>query len=722
MCAALSRYPAIELLCVGVQDASPRVASSAGVKRGHLPSLCLYTKKDVFLLDIEYEAAIGAEEVEGVVSNVLEPFEEILLGNTDVSILRIRQAPQKIHGYATLCQAGAMAMLTQNSSTSEYSLSVFHGIGRQSSMSIARLTTHSFRMEEAVEMNEQIADFCFCKSVELALLSSLTIALLKVSGEVHFATPIVFQGTVVPSQTVTKTLDFLDSALRESDPNTATWRRFRTAKQFFVDAFPLGGGRTNFVTLGQQPVNGKSKSASEVFHWPVQLQGPILAPRDYDELNYDDDVNDYQDFTSADNIEPFGTERDLTGFAIGHLARMVDFTVVSPSSFVPRFKFESSNDAYDLDQELTRGHIVNRVDLSSRNSSFEDNTVEGIRLIPDSMMEKSIHYVTPYQITSISTQSKTSAWNCFDTSSFKGRESRIVGAVISDDAQLGHTLSVRLSNGNMVAINMTETRYLRALENSMPENLLAIQDASSAAASKAENRSLAALEETKPLSNIVKPLMQDVMKGIGSMALIVGTATKQEDVSSDVLAGFVGVESKRRKEIFLPLMTMNEHVTARTAELLSEQSRRKNRLDELKETIASLRERQSVIMEKTDILLQNFRYLVDRSSSVLQSSKSLSPTITQAEYDYFQELKRLDEKTKMWESQVEILSRKNSTLNDDSATTGRDPSSSMIVLSPQHLQNAGQLLNASGHLLKKHEKSLASAAENLDGLAAIVGV
>ena len=763
VCSALSRYPAIELLCVDVESFSTKKsaftpgATSEKLDRStkylaQLPSLCVYTKKDVFLLDINYETKVAAE-VEGVVSNISEPYEEFLIGNSATNILRIRQAPQKINGYATLCPVGAMSMLTKNSSTSEYCLCVHHGNDRSpsstASSTITGLTCHSFRLEELVDPNERISDFCFCQSNELPLLSSLTVAFLKVSGEVLFATPIVFYGTIVPNQTVTTTLDFLDSALNESDQNTATWRQFRVAKQFLLDAFP-NNGRANFVTVRQTGDNSSSRS-SEVFQWQIQIQGPILLSPQLDDENHYDDC---QLVMSAESIEPFSTEGDLTGLIIGHLTKLMDFAVVSPSSFIPRFKLECPNDAYELDQDLTFGHIVNRVDLGSSDSDGEEGIAKSIRLLPDPIMVNVVHFMTPNQIISISTNAtriasnkvreqgstelgrggdsgifsppsrrsdlkpKTTAWKCLDVSFFQGEQNPIVGAVISEDVQLGHTLVARLSKGDMIPINLTETRHRCELENfSAPEQVLAIQTAHTASISQTESQALAALDESETLSNVVQPLMRDVINGIGALAQVGGTVTAQEDISPDILAGFVGIERKCKTEIFLPLMEMNEHVTARKAEFKADNQRRKQQLNTLKEMIATLREKQDIIKEKKEIMLENSRSLSGRSASVLQSSKDLFPTITQSEYDYFQELKRIDEKAKIWKKQVELLSLKISTMNDAIVVKSPDP----LNLSPQYLQNAVQLLHASDVLLKKHERSLASGGDNLDELASVAG-
>jgi len=754
---ALSRYPPIELLCVDLLSLSPNssaVAVSVPSENGNrnervlvqLPWLCVYTKKDVFLLDITYETT-GAAEVEGVILNILEPFEDILIGNAATNVLRVRQAPQKFNGYATLCPAGSMAMLTQNPSTGENVLCIYHGIGGRSSSrapkSSVAPTSHHFRMEELADPNERMVDFCFCQSVGLPLLSSLTVAFLKVSGEVLFATPIVFRGTVVPSQLVAKTLEFLDSSLKESLPDSATSRQFRAAKQFLNDAFPYYG-RANFVTAGQTTaaaVSNRSRSSSEVFNWPVQLQGPILLPPQLEESAYGG---------SAGIIEPFATEGDLAGLSIGRLEDMVDFAVVSPSSFVPRFKFESSNDSYELDQDLTIGHVVNRVDLACSSYSGEKKNAKDIKLIPDPIMDSVIHYMTGDKITSISTNAtriasnkvrengshggdrrvfsppsrrsksrpKTTAWNSLDTTFIQGGQNPIVGAVISDDVQLGHILVARLSNGEMVAINLTETRHLRELENfAAPEQILAIQDGSTADISETEQRALTVLDQTQALTDIVQPLIRDVIKGITALAQVGGSATAQADVTPDVLAAVVGIESKCKKEIFLPLMTMNEHVSARKAEFKAVTTKQKLQLNALKEIIASLREKQNTVREKAEIMLQNSKSLADRSASVLQSSKDLLPTITQAEYDYFQEMKRLDEKSEIWKNEAERLSRKITSINDSAADTTSD----LVNLSPQDQQNAGQLLNVSNVLLKRYEKKLASEELKLDGFAVDAG-
>jgi hypothetical protein len=443
---ALERYPAMELLCVDVDSPSTSAAFKIG-ERQRIPRLCLYTKKDVFLLELGYTPS-GASEVEGVVLSVKEPFDVVLIGtSTSTSIIRIRQAPQKYMGYATMCPPECVAMLSHDSMTNEYSLNLYHG-----NDSVG--TPHVYGMEQLEEQVERITDFCFCQSNAFSLLSSLTVALLKGSGDVLFATPILFRGTVVPRGTVAKTLEYLAAELKRMEPTSAKWRQIRVAKQYLLDAFP-DDGRSHFLTAQERSV---------AFEWPVQMQGPVLVAPESDDFE-----------TLASAIEPVAAG-DLVGVAIGHLGHKLEFGILSPTTLIPRFKLENEEDTYQLDQQLKWGAIVNRVDLRDDEYDRQPNNAS-LALIRDPVMDTVIHYVTPTSIKSISTNSvkitankvrdqvgaasgmfsppskrkdirpRTTAWSCLDVSNMQDQRSYVSGAVVSGDVHLGHVLVSRLSNG-----------------------------------------------------------------------------------------------------------------------------------------------------------------------------------------------------------------------------------------------------------------------------------
>lgn len=450
---ALNRYPPMELVCVDVD--SPQVHGENS-QRSKIPLLCLYTKKDVFVLDLEYPSNTGAPEVEGVVIQVSEPMDEILLGtSTSCSIVRIRPAPQRREGFATMCPPACMAMLTHDSITNEYSLHVHHGSGS------AVGTPLVYGMEQVEgDQGERITDFCFCQSNALGLLSSLCTAFLKGSGDVLVATPILFGGTVVPRLVVTQTLEYLDFQLQQFSPQSAAWRQYKSAKQFVMDAFP-DDGRSQFLT---------AQVRSEAFEWPVQMQGPVLIAAESDDFE-----------TLASALEPI-LAGDLVGLAIGHVGNMVDFGLLSPTTMIPRFKLESENDTMQLDEKLKWGTVVQRVDLGEEESEHQPVNAR-LALVRDPVMNTVVHYVTPTNIKSISTNAiklcakkvreqagvapgmfspqsrlkeaapRTTAWSCLDVSNTTGERISITGAVVSGDAHLGHVLVSRLSDGKFVFVS-----------------------------------------------------------------------------------------------------------------------------------------------------------------------------------------------------------------------------------------------------------------------------
>jgi Nuclear pore component len=729
---ALSRYPAMELLCLGSGDSSSAASSATSPATPELqrrssavslPLLCLYTKKDVFLLELCYEPT-GADEVEGTVVSVDEPYDDFLMSNSTANIIRIQPAPQQATGYATLCPAGAMAMLTQDSSSKIYSLTLYHGPPPPGTFSMQSSTnSHEFGTEELDDPTERIVDFCFCQSSKISLLSSLTVAFLKGNGRVLFATPIVFRGTVVASAAVSEALDFLAASIQAEEKYSPFFNQYAAAKKFITDAFP-NLGKSNFVITSFGTLN-----ESFIFEWPVQLQGPLISLLPPDE---NQDVNQ----TMAKSIVPFRGAGDLVGFAVGYSNETVDIAVASPTALVPRFQLEKPQDADELDANLPYGVCVDRIMLAGGDSSPKI-----ITLIPDPIMGHVIHLVTPAHIFSVSSNAaqiasnkaweeaiqqtdpdalqrvfsppskrgdlkpKTMVWSCLDVTVFQGNQNPIIGAIVSSNIEFGHILIARLRNGKMTPINLTERRHLSEIDRlsgQQKEPVLAITDG------PAEDS----------LADIIQPLIQQVYDGISNMAQIGGSSTKPEDITVDILAGAMSIYEKAKKEVYLPLAEMNEHVTVRREELKEVVRKQLEAVKALKEVIGKLREKQSSLKEQVDVLYANSKSLEERSASALQSSKDLQPTITQAEYDYFQEIKRLNDKTKAWKSHVEILKVKVTSITDsmESGTT-IEP----VKLSEDNLQSAKQVLGGCETSIHDGRTKLNSLSSELDQLAAFTG-
>jgi hypothetical protein len=525
--AALQRSPALELLCIDVNTSDDNTVAAGEGEGGvplkrmkRLPTLCLYSKKDVFVVEIGYtmtptttssfssSSSSSLGEITGTCLAVKEPFDSILLGNaTSLTIIKIRQAPQQQQGhgggygggYITMCPPEAMAMLTHDTTMNEYSLTLYHGKDGSSSSSTSFLTTPLVYAVEQLDdqlMMETLTDFVFLQSNHAAfsLLSNLSVAFLKATGEVFQASPILFRGTLVPQDAVLQCINYLQSQLDDDDNNnnnnkkkTPRGRQLASAQQYLVDCFPMHesngtsnssstsrrGHRTHFVIAQER---------SAAFQWPAQMQGPILL------LPESSDDSDSRAICLE--VVPAGP---LCGLAMGYDGQCVEFGLISPTLFVPRFQLEHTQDTMQLDQDLKWGAVVTKVDLRDDEDQESDHhpTSSSVALVKDPIMESVVHYVTGTSIKSISTNAlkvtahqlfgdssggggggmfsptshardvpiKTTGWSCLEVSNVvmgddptpTSRKTVVVaGAVVSGDVQFGHVLVARLSNGSMV--------------------------------------------------------------------------------------------------------------------------------------------------------------------------------------------------------------------------------------------------------------------------------
>jgi hypothetical protein len=235
--------------------------------------------------------------------------------------------------------------------------------------------------------------------------------------------------------------------------------------------------------------------------------------------------------------------------------------------------------------------------------------------------------------------------------------------------------------------------------------------------SGAAEQELRALQDTSPLFEIVDPLMKKVISGLSGMGKVVGSSTPTTAVTPELLAAAVTVKERCDKEIFLPIVEMYEQVRAKRKELAVRYENQVGQLKALKENISKLKERSNAIHEKAEVVGINAKSLAQRSASVLQSSNDLLPTITQAEFDYFQELKRLDLKTREWEQEFERLNMKVSTVCDSI-----EGGAISLQLDPALVGHSHSLLKASETMMKKQKVRLRESEFRVDELADVAGI
>jgi len=453
----------VELFCAGgdTTPRSPRDIDSP--QKCLLPLICLYTRYSVFHLQLAFHCPFDRKSsvVTGEVVSVTEPFESHLVTtSSSTSIVRVRPAPQRGMGYATMCPPGSVAMLTHDAAVNAYALVLHHGPHRGRPIGwVNQPLKFGLEMLEDDEENS-ITDFCFAQSTGQPLLATLSVLLLKASGDVLGASPILFDGSVVSRAFVRDAKEYLQHAFDNNDGNEARGRQCFAALQFVKDAFGPDD-ESPFVTA--RISDGAITESST--QWPVALQGPVLVSS----IGEPD-----EDWNRAIVIEPFFA-RDLVGIVIGKERTSVDFAALPATALLPRFAFMEDRDQDDIDSILVNlGALVERLvadtgEDEGRESSFTT-------LVHDPLVDSMIHYASSRGIVSIKTNAmkvysnevrgealeaeglmspsssrkdetvRSMAWSSLDVSSGDGRIS-LVGAAVSGDALLGHTLVVSLSDG-----------------------------------------------------------------------------------------------------------------------------------------------------------------------------------------------------------------------------------------------------------------------------------
>jgi hypothetical protein len=235
------------------------------------PLFCFYSRRSVFIWDLQQE-------------QVTEPLESVTSGfSNSIVIVRVRPGPQYDSGYAATSPAGSLAILLRDTTANLHSLVLYHhaGTGGEYCNSNKQQTTPLVFGEEYLdgpESDSRLVDFTFGQSYsggELDLLPSLAVFLLKGSGDVLVASPIIFDGTIVNRSLFDNAREYFVDQVASLTPGCAKWRQCRAATVYLKDVFPAVNKKSHFVTAR---VLGENVPES-VLNWPVQIQGPLLFAR-----------------------------------------------------------------------------------------------------------------------------------------------------------------------------------------------------------------------------------------------------------------------------------------------------------------------------------------------------------------------------------------------------------------------------------------------------------
>ncbi|GKY96966.1 hypothetical protein MPSEU_000655600 [Mayamaea pseudoterrestris] len=669
--------PPVEIFAIhGESLRTPLVtldAQSSGRQAKILTQLCMYSRKSVFVVKLAFASAdsVGSsrnpgEDTHGFVASTTEPFRQVLSDDayswSSLDVIRVRPAPTHAKGSVVLAPPGSLAMLMYHRENRLHTLSLFHAglvtttnatltINKEHCLSLPLEFVLEDVLDELTGHDQRIVDFCFAASIELSLLSSLTILLIKNSGDVLAASPVVFHGTVAKAGLFEEALDYIRGQKDSATRGDFKWNQCRAAEQYLLDVF----SPTNkaFFYTANMFVDALPSAA-----FPLQIQGPVLY------------ASAIEPGPPALTIESFGNV-GMVGIACGMENGNVDFAIISPSALLPRFSFEAKVDSYALDDAMMRlSCIVERVSLGlETGAQSARQTNASMVLLPDPIVETLLHVCTKTNLSTISTtavrltsrrllggkkhEDASTTLNTFARPCIHGSE--LHGAVVSGDAYAGHELIVRAHDGQVVCVDVAQSQAVHELEymterSATSENNQLVLTMS---APKASDDALQLLEDIRPFHEKIAPLLRQLEKGIGGLTQVVGSSTKSSDISPEQLAVAIQLHEECNQQIVLPLVELKKLTVMRQEALKNVVDSQQQQLSALSRTVASLQIKASTLTQGLVGAATNASILSERGVGLLQACKELVPTITQAEYDYFQDIQRVSTKCKQVEKELE---------------------------------------------------------------------
>ena len=745
-----------------------------------LPLLCLYTARSAFVLDISYSAETSsAGEAEGTAQSSVEPFEQHLLSAaSSTKIVTILPGPgcgyqSTLSSWDVICRPGSMMALM--SSDGEDSLVLSHGIGGKGGGSTPQPVTVPLRRgyeELGSDISDSIADVCFVSSSPAAatddtatstdLFPTISVLLLSRTGCIHAASPILFDGALYPRKAVIDASRHLHGEIERLDNNNPAkteeamlWRRAKAAAHYLDEVFGALTDRSMYVKANALPSARDGPQSSK--EWPVATQGPLVVVPEVSDV-----PTPMSDGAGSSCIVPFsGTGAGsacVSGFAVGRVVNTddgannprVDVGVMSAgTTILPRFDFESEADADALDENLEGvAAIVEIVEFESPPSTQEldgpgvPKATSALRctLIPDPIDGSALHHVTQRGIVTVTTNAvdvigqkvastsassgrepapeesiSTSAWSLLEVSSPASLE----GVGLSGDAHLGHVLLATASDGSIEGVNITAAQYLHEASKISSENVSERALTVVSSAQTESDEALKAMESVLPLHELIAPLLRDISSGLAGMGKIVGGATRPQDANPGTVATVLDTKTSCEKNVVLPLKELHSLTTARREVLQDMYESQMTQIEELRNMVETLRERMAKSNEKKEQAEENATALAQRSAAVLTAARDLVPTITEAEHQYFTQLKRYDASCKKWQGHIDTMKNRAEKLSDETSAQSAPPA---LDIDANNMTHLNELVKGQGNHLKLAARKLEKLGRETKRITQAVGL
>jgi len=620
--------------------------------------------------------------------------------------------------------------------------------------------------------DKTVTDFCFLSqetststSGASRAFAAMSILVLCSDGAVYTASPIIFDGTVVPRSMVVDAITHLDTeidasmsfveslppspvASTEQEQVEARTRQCKAAKRYLLDAFGIPEGTSiqgsYYVSASivhprssYSSSNSSVNSISEALAWQPRLQGPLV-------MSTQSDV----DTSSCLCIEPFGGVAGagiIDGFVVARSQGRtlhVDFGIIpgEGSVVLPRFEFESDGDCQLIDELLRgTGAYVERSLIKDDQEGAEESRTEtatsvirNCAIVVDPLDAIMVHVASKSRIATISTNAiavtaqrmlsqmdgnnnkelpsvRTKVWSALEAAN----NTVILGAGVSRDVHLGHILLARLSSGTVEVVNITATQYLHEsyeLMKAKSEQL---------AASDGDNAALEVLQRVKPLHELLQPLVGKVSNGLSKMGKIVGGETLPKDTRPEILSIFLETQHSCEVNVVTPIEEMSKILNSRRDLLKEMHDHQAAELERLTELMEEFKQKHESNVKRVKELEANATKLAERSSAVLTASRSLHPHITDAEAAYFKDLQRYESTCNKWDEKVTQL-KKDATSSCDAMSAGAIQNGEvrcLVDLPTEKIDVCHKMLRGEAQLLKQLEQKVKESSDVVEKIS-----
>ncbi len=236
--------------------------------------------------------------------------------------------------------------------------------------------------------------------------------------------------------------------------------------------------------------------------------------------------------------------------------------------------------------------------------------------------------------------------------------------------------------GALESINVTSLKYLS-------EATLVSKDRE---ALNRGNHSVSTENETNiaklsAFSTITAPMISEIFNSVASIGKLSGSSKMVRDAGAAEVALLISMKEKIDGARIL-LLALGQKTNEKKNELRKNLEGQQKQLEKIRRASNEIKTRLSEFDARKTALESNSKILASRCAAVLEASRDLAPSMSQAESDYFNQLKRWETQVSQWkESASDVISRSKNMQRSWSKDT-----ETKVDLSEEEYENCRRLL------------------------------